>query len=211
MGRFQIYENRLRTTRGNRVGLARLVYACALAWFLMVGFSLQSSPGDTINPEKFDHVLLEKLVLNEVNAFREEKGVQPVLPNEKLFLAAEDQANYIAKIGKLSHSQPNAKKAKTRDRVEFYGAKMRGVGENTAYVKLFTNAIYKGEGGGLDTLVIDTYELAAKYLALSWINSPPHNANMQFEHYEFSGLKVVYRANTKSLYAVQVFGFDFDE
>lgn len=166
---------------------------------------------EPIRIDQLDVKKLENLIQTEINTIRQAQGLQPLQTHEALQKAADDQAKYIAKKGSLSHKQPSAKKAKTRDRVEFYGGKMRGVGENTAFIKLLTPAIFKGEHGKLDTLTISTYEQAAHYIVSSWMNSPPHKANILFESYEFSGLKVAYNKSINRLFAVQVFGLDYEK
>ncbi len=169
------------------------------------------STDDRIVKGSFDAQRLEVAILNGVNAARIDHGVQTLQTNAILYKAAQDQAIYIAKKESLSHKQPSPEKAKARDRVEFYGGNMRGIGENTAFIKVLTPAIFKGENGKIDTLTITTYAQAAEYMVYAWLNSSAHKTNMLFDLYEYSGLKVVYNEESDALYSVQVFGFDYSE
>lgn len=179
-----------------------ILFSCAIL--------MASSTSDQIDREHLDTAKLESMVLSRINKIRASKGLQELDAHQALKKASEDQVKYITVKGQLLHTQSNPQKAKARDRVEFYGGKMRGVGENVAYIKLFIPAIYKGDQGKLDTLNIKNYQQAADYLVYSWMNSSAHRANILYADYEFTGLSVKFKPSTNTLYAVQVFGLDYE-
>ncbi len=160
--------------------------------------------GDTIDNEK-----VASLILQRMNEIRVKNGIPELKRNHSLEKAAQDHVNYISKLGTLSHKQPSANKAKARQRVEFYGGKMQGVGENTAYIRVRDPALYKGENGQIDTVSISTYEQAADYMTYAWMNSPHHKENIVYSDYVFTGIKVKYSERHRSLFAVQVFAFPY--
>lgn len=67
--------------------------------------------------------------------------------NKPLQSAARDHAKYIAGINRLSHTQPTKAKERARQRVEHYGGKMQGIGENTAFIGIGSRMIYPGRNG----------------------------------------------------------------
>lgn len=172
-----------------------------------VGFSSEQKP---FTMEQIDTASLEKQLLIELNNIRVKEKLSPLKENAVLKKAAEDQAKYISSIGKLSHRQPRKDKEKTRNRVEYYGGKMQGVGENTAYIKVFETALYKGKNGNIDTVQIKTMKQATDYIIYAWMNSSPHKTNILYPKYSETGLKVVYNKQRKTLFAVQVFAYPYE-
>jgi uncharacterized protein YkwD len=173
---------------------------------LVFGFK---SNTDTFTVDNLDTDKLESLIIKRLNQERVKAGLLELTNNAVLKQAADDQAKYIAKLGKLSHRQPLKTKAKTRDRVEFYGGKMQGIGENAAYIKLFVPALYKGKSGAVDTATISSYNRAADYLVYAWMNSASHKTNILYPKYTLSGLKVIYNPKLNSLFSVQVFAYPY--
>lgn len=164
-------------------------------------------------PFSIDHVdttSLESLIVKRLNELREKEKLTPLSENVVLKKAAEDQAKYISSIGKLSHRQPNKNKEKARNRVEFYGGKMQGIGENTAFIKVFETALYRGEDGGVDTVNITSINQAADYITYAWMNSESHKTNILYEKYTETGLKVIYNKQHNTLFAVQVFAYPYE-
>ena len=181
-------------------------YFSVIALLVCLSFSTSKS---TFNEQNVETLQLESLLVEQINAVRKESNLNPLKQNAILKKAAEDQAKYISSIGKLSHKQPAKNKAKTRNRVEFYGGKMQGIGENTAFIKVFRTALFKGKGGQIDTVNINTKEQAAEYFVHAWMNSAPHKVNILYPDYKETGLKVVYNKSEKALYAVQVFAYPY--
>ena len=174
-------------------------------FLICVGFATDNS----FTKEVIDTNALEQLISEKINAIRVEDG-QSVLGSDVILKkAAEDQAKYISELGRLSHKQPSQEKAKTRNRVEYYGGKMQGIGENTAYIKIFQNALFKGENGQIDTVQIQSLEKAAEYMVYAWMNSTVHKQNILYPKYTVSGIKVEYNKKRKALYGVQVFAYPY--
>jgi uncharacterized protein YkwD len=173
---------------------------------LVLGFK---SDSDRFTSESIDTDRLEQLILQRLNKERTNIGLSRLSSNDTLKDAAADQARYISNLGKLSHHQPKKTKAKTRDRVEFYGGKMQGIGENTAFIKIFEPALYKGKTGAIDTATISSYNRAADYLVYAWMNSTAHKTNILYPKYTETGLKVIYNPELKTLFSVQVFAYPY--
>lgn len=172
-----------------------------------LGFTSEQKP---FSLQQVDTSTLESLITKELNKVRIEAKLIPLKENQALKKAAEDQAKYISSIGKLSHRQPNKQKEKARNRVVFYGGKMQGIGENTAYIKVFETALYKGKNGQIDTVNISSMDQAVDYIVYAWMNSEHHKTNILYEKFRETGLKVVYNKQLKTLYAVQVFGYPYE-
>ena len=131
--------------------------------------------------------------------------------NKPLQLAARDHAKYIAGINRLSHTQPTKAKERARQRVEYYGGKMQGIGENTAFIGIGSRMIYPGRNGTRDTVSITTYEGIAKYMINAWLNSEGHKANLLNSDFEYTGISAALNADKTKVFAVQVFGQSFPE
>ena len=171
-------------------------------------FSFKTS-STAFEQDNVDTHLIEALIVKRLNVIRANEKLTVLTENTILKKAAEDQANYISSKGMLSHRQPLKNKEKTRNRVEYYGGKMQGIGENTAYLKVFGKALFKGEKGQIDTININTVDRAVDYFVYAWMNSVPHKTNILYPDYRETGLKVVYNKQRKALYGVQVFAYPY--
>ncbi|MFT5512869.1 MAG: hypothetical protein ACI8SE_001268 [Bacteroidia bacterium] len=181
----------------------------SISVFVLFLICVGSQSGSTFTKDKIDTTALEQLISQKINAIRAKAGQNELADNAVLKMAAEDQAKYISQLGRLSHKQPKKEKAKTRNRVEFYGGKMQGIGENTAYIKIFQTALFRGEKGAIDTVKIESLEKAADYIVYAWMNSPVHKQNILYPKYTVSGVKVEYNKERKALYGVQVFAYPY--
>ena len=177
-------------------------------WAVCVCFSFKTSNAD-FEQDYVDTQQIESLIVKRLNEIRAQKELSVLTENTILKKAADDQARYISNKGSLSHSQPSKAKEKTRNRVEYYGGKMQGIGENTAYLKVFGRALFKGKEGQIDTVNINTVDRAVDYFVHAWMNSVPHKTNILYPDYSETGLKVIYNKQRKALYGVQVFAYPY--
>jgi uncharacterized protein YkwD len=88
--------------------------------FLLSVQAFSQSTQDVIDPAKFNQKLLEQMVQFKVNEYRKSKGLRPMLLNEKLYLAAKDQSDYIRTKNQLTHDQAVKGKETVADRLRFY-------------------------------------------------------------------------------------------
>jgi uncharacterized protein YkwD len=116
---------------------------------------------------------LESLVLQELNAVRTARGVQPLVASAALSRAAIGHARSMATIGFFSHESHDGTRFSERIR-QFYGPHMQPwtVGENLAMF-----------GGATPT---------AKAIVAAWMGSPAHRANVLRRQFRDAGVAIVY-------------------
>lgn len=174
-----------------------------LIFFSFQCFSFAQQAGDKIQNTSLNVDLVEKLFLEKLNQYRASQNLSTLTTDAILKKAAEDQAKYQQKIGKLTHFQDNnPKKYSQSDRVLFYNGTHDLTGENC--IMIYIGVPMQDKGGPVVT--VETYQQAAEALFTGWKNSPPHHQNMITKHYETSGLGFAFNTKTGQLYAAQVFG-----
>ncbi|MDJ0625908.1 MAG: CAP domain-containing protein [Candidatus Caenarcaniphilales bacterium] len=151
----------------------------------------------------FNEQYLEFLILDKVNQIRETYNAQSLKYDEKLKLAAYSQAKDMKRWNRVSHTQISLKKATLMKRMQYFHIPYKYVGENLADVYLDTrlNVNFSKE-----TIWVSSYKEAADTLVLSWKYSPGHFENMIDPKFKYTGIKVTYNQNRKTIYAAQVFG-----
>ncbi len=155
----------------------------------------------SFDSSSIDSEILNEHIINEVNKLRKKAKV-PFLENEIAFsYASEDHANYMLNKHKLTHKQRKRITKTPKNRVDFYGQQFNRVGENVQLNNLNLNAIAKDKKHPR----LNTYELLAEQLVLSWKNSPPHYANMIHPDYVNTYTSIAIGSNGE-IYACQLFG-----
>lgn len=155
-----------------------------LLLFLLITTSIQA--------QETDNLTISELVLSHVNQLRDSLGLNKLALDELLNKAGEDQAYYMSDRGKLTHFQKTFSKETPAERISFHGGNRTYTGENIAYVNaswISRNRLNKVE--------------VARSLYESWLNSPPHYANMV--HPEFSKMGLGTWLNEERVYSAQVF------
>ena len=102
-----------------------------------------------------------------VNAHRRSRGLAPLAMSAALTNAAQSQANYMASIGRMTHTGSGGSTVGTR--VTRAGFRWSMVGENIAYGQTSSSAV-----------------------VYAWLISPPHAANMFNPKYTYMGVGVAY-------------------
>ena len=102
-----------------------------------------------------------------VNAHRRSRGLAPLAMSAALTNAAQSQANYMASIGRMTHTGAGGTSVGTR--VTRAGFRWSMVGENIAYGQTSSSAV-----------------------VYAWLRSPPHAANMFNPKYTYMGVGVAY-------------------
>jgi uncharacterized protein YkwD len=121
--------------------------------------------------------------------------------DEILSKAAANQAAYLLKEKKLSHTQSKNTYKDPQKRVYAFGGKHTMIGENVAYT--YANVIVNTKKN--TKIKLETYEQLASHFVEVWVNSPPHLKNIK-QAFTLSGVAVSPDAKTNVVYAVQVFG-----
>lgn len=138
--------------------------------------------------------LLEALILEKVNAHRQEKKLPTLQNQESLAKAAANHSSYQGSVKKLTHEQNNASLRTPSLRVAKFGGNFNLVGENVALVPLNTQS---------------TYATVAESFFQAWMNSPPHYQNIITPDYKNSGIRFRFGKDPKTrqpiIYATHVF------
>lgn len=127
------------------------------------GFS--QKPTDDVMLDNFHPEFFAELLHNKVNNYRRTNGVNPLEEDQDLFLAAQDQAEFIIKEGRLTHDQPIKKKATPFNRVIFYDGMHGKVTENVFQFVLGTRVRIPGSR---KSTLIKSYEKIADYIFNEW-------------------------------------------
>lgn len=138
--------------------------------------------------------LLETLILEKINAHRQEKKLD-ILENETtLAKAAANHSSYQGSVKKLTHEQNNTSLKTPSLRVANFGGNFNLVGENVALVPLSSRS---------------TYATVAEDFFQAWMNSPPHYKNIITADYKHSGIRFRFGKDPKTrqpiIYATHVF------
>jgi uncharacterized protein YkwD len=131
---------------------------------------------------------VERLILKQVNTFRQHHKREPVKLNSDLDDAAEYFAEYMAKTGNYGH-QADGKQPSERAREHDYEYCI--VLENIAWA-------YRSDG-------FTPEELAEQFVS-GWENSPGHRKNMLEANVVHTGTAVAQNQESGKYYAVQMFG-----
>jgi uncharacterized protein YkwD len=131
----------------------------------------------------YAQVELEHKILNEINKYRVENGLDTIVWNDKAYPIAKNQSLYMKLSGVLTHNQtinvpnfveqPNFEKRVSKTGLEFGG-------ENLAYlVDTFENISKK-------------YDEMAKLTVQMWKQSPSHNELLLTNYYNVGAVSVMY-------------------
>ena len=150
----------------------------------------RTAHGQSFSPEmKTPNIeRVERLVFDQVNAFRKAHDVPALKLNEELNEAARDFAAFMASHDKYGHEADGREPA---ERVAAKGYEYCIVAENIAY--------------DYSSIGFATRELA-KSLVEGWENSPPHRRNMLDPDLDETGIGIAYSRKSEKYYAVQDFG-----
>lgn len=158
-----------------------------LAFFLSIHTSAQSL-SDKPDEKNLTILFLEHLIKTQVDSVRKAHGLQPLVNDSILYVAAQDHANYLSKEKTISHYQKDKVKHTPQNRADFYGAKHYLVGENV-----------------LSYPLENTYIATARKMVLGWVNSPGHFKNIITPEYQITGLAIARHPASGNIIAVQKF------
>jgi uncharacterized protein YkwD len=174
----------------------KLTYFCMFKLLLLIiglasFFSIHSSAqshSDKAEESKLNVLFLEHLIKTQVDSVRKAHGLQPLVNDSVLYVAAQDHARYLSTEKTISHYQKAKVKHTPQNRADFYGAQHYLVGENV-----------------LSYPLENTYISTARKMVLGWVNSPGHYKNIITPEYQITGLAIARHPESGNFIAVQKF------
>ena len=155
-------------------------------------------------PLNYDSV---QIYFNEmINKHRATKGLNSVVIDSLLKPVANDQLNYVSKIGKLTHEQNNSIKKYPWDRARFYKVNFDITGENLSVRTFYKNYYHFDMSSKLKSNSISF--IYAKEIFEGWKSSLGHNTimlNSECNKYYFN-IKILEVDGQTTIYAITVFG-----
>jgi uncharacterized protein YkwD len=140
-----------------------------------------------------------------INEYRLSNGLNSLKIDSLLKPVANDQLNYVAKLGEVTHEQPTKGKKTSSDRFKFYGLNPVSTGEN-----LIENIFYKNYRHFEMVSQLKSNSISymyAKTLFEGWKTSVGHNKLMLTENYNkfYFDIKIVEVEGQTFLYGITLF------
>jgi uncharacterized protein YkwD len=140
-----------------------------------------------------------------LNGYRLSNGLNSLKIDSLLKPVADDQLNYVAKLGEVTHEQPTKGKKSPSDRFKFYGLNSVSTGEN-----LIKNTFYKNYRHFEMISQFKSNSISymyAKTLFEGWKTSVGHNKLMLTENYNkfYFDIKIVEIEGQTFLYGIILF------
>ena len=148
---------------------------------------LPDTPGERRTADRPDLGKVAASVVDRTNAFREEQGLDPVTPAEKLTATAQDFAHFMATEHRYGHGADGRTPA---ERVKAHDYRPCLTAENIAWA--------------FDSFGFETDALAERFTA-GWIESPGHRRNMLEPNATETGVAVARDDRSGKYFAVQLF------
>jgi uncharacterized protein YkwD len=159
--------------------------------FLILAFFFSSLTVNQDNSKAISHI--QDALLKKVNDYRIKKRLSILTIENGLQISAQNQCDYLFKIGKLSHEQPDKKLRTTRDRIKVFSEKSyMSYGENCLKTYGDISAI------NIEAIAEDMFQL--------WRTSKPHNANLLNQSFTNTGFGFRTNAETEEIYCVMDYG-----
>lgn len=139
---------------------------------------------------------IETALLKRINEYRTSNKIGQLYLDPGLQKSAQNQCDYLFKLGKLTHEQTDKKLKTTKQRIQFFALRTYSIfGENclSTYTDL-TN---------LSTKLIN--QIAGELFEL-WRKSKPHNENLLTQRFTNTGFGFCMNPETGKLYCVMNFG-----
>lgn len=147
-----------------------------------------------VETSSLSSAFLESLILEKINAHRQEKKLVLLENEPTLIKAAANHSSYQGSVKKLTHEQNNAHLKTPSLRVANFGGNFNLVGENVALVSFDSKS---------------TYATVSEAFFQAWMNSPPHYQNIITADYKHSGIRFRFSKDPKTrqpiIYATHVF------
>ena len=144
--------------------------------------------------------MLSAAIFEETNRVRTFRGVPPLEPLRELDQAADEQASYMALMMRAGHSSLIPNEHTVVDRVRNVGVYGARIAENVVMESAY--------GSGASAGGAPTYAALAAFLVDTWMNSPPHRANLLDPGFTYlgCGARIAHGARDEQMvFASQVF------
>lgn len=152
------------------------------------------TPSSILETGSLSSPFLESLILEKINAHRQEKKLGTLENDATLVKAAANHSSYQGSVKKLTHEQKTVHLKTPSLRVANFGGNFNLVGENVALVSFNSKS---------------TYAAVAEDFFQAWMNSPPHYENIIRPDYKHSGIRFRFGKDPKTrqpiIYATHVF------
>jgi uncharacterized protein YkwD len=126
---------------------------------------------------------VEITILNEVNTYRSENGLNKIVWNNAVYNVAKNQSTYMKLSGLLTHDQT---------------VNISNFVEETDFVKRFTKFSVNGYPGENLAYLPDTFQTntdkniaIAKLVVYLWKNSPSHNELLLTDYFNYGAVSVM--------------------
>jgi hypothetical protein len=183
----------------------RVIYKVLILFLLLSNFTFGQSEDNylvgnkvysansTIDSKFFQHEFLEKLILNNVNKIRTERGFEAYENNEILHNAAKMQADYMASIEERTLENKDKKLASTKFRLQHFGGS--GIG-----LELVEKESLKKRG------VYYTYNQLAESITFDWFNSKRNSKYLYSDDFTFADIGIMLDKSRRKVYISFILG-----
>lgn len=139
------------------------------------------SPVDTLKMSSLNYKLLDSLIWDECNKYRQEKKLKPVKWNDTIYAASDQHSQYQAYYNIVGHGEKHPTPGREK--------------EQTLYNKV---RVFTGEICLINSLTNGkkTYAETAKMIIEQWKKSPGHNAIMINPKYSLNAFSCAFRYNS---------------
>lgn len=180
-----------------------LIYLLFLLIFLPSTNLYSQSGTSNIDFKKPDVELLERLVIDEINHFREQQHLHPLKQDSVLHKAAKEQAKYNYRNLRLDSYQSRKKMATPFLRVNQFGGMYPLIEESHSMVVMQEKTRVKGQRG---RTTLNTYEEAAYAAAAEWIESRTEVKLLEQEDLYNIGVGAVFVPESKTIFVTATYG-----
>jgi outer membrane protein OmpA-like peptidoglycan-associated protein/uncharacterized protein YkwD len=158
-------------------------------------------PNRAIDFKNPDVTLLESLIREKINSYRQEAGLHKLNQDSILHEAAKSQAKYNYKNASVESNQKSKKLATPALRVNHFGGYHSHVNELNNVIVMEEKTRVKGIRG---RVILTTYEEAANAIVAPWINGRNLKALLKNEDLYTIGTGVVFVPDQKLIIATLV-------
>ena len=154
--------------------------------------------------EQFDEDQLKEELIDSINQKRQDKGLHQLVFDEILDAAAYEQAEYLMKVENFDHKQENSKFKTLTDRVEYFGGRYAGLGENIFSVQTAEDP--KRRSSRKTGNELKSYADVISTAINAWQGKNESRENIYDPDFYNIGMSVLYDSVNKTLGIVAVFG-----
>lgn len=152
---------------------------------------------------EFEESLLKSVLLDSLNERRSNQYLPLLELDEILEASAFVQAEYIAKQEKFNHQQENSKFKTLMDRVNYYGGRYAGLGENIFSIQ---TAGEKNRRRSRSDIELRSYEEVTLSILKAWEDDEESFKNIYDPDFLQIGISVLFDSVNHELALVSVFG-----